>query len=254
VEARHEESSEGSSVSQIDERVASSRSVRWADGSLESASITEDRVRVLHTPTVAIALAGLGLGIALGGAPGPVQAVLLTEAVRGGLGRGFRAQAGANLTFGLMLIALALGVSLVPPRGAILRLLEIAGGAFLLWLAWDGFRSQDPSGAEAGERRQLPPAVRGVIAVVLNPGAWLFLATAASSLLVAASQQGGTSGAMLAALALLTGVVLSDGGVVLLGGLGLRRTGERFGRYVRRGLAIVLAALGIWLLIRAVIP
>jgi threonine/homoserine/homoserine lactone efflux protein len=154
----------------------------------------------------------------------------------------------------VILIALALGVSLAPPGGAVLRVLEVAGGVFLLWLAWDGFRSQDASTAEAGERRQLPPAVRGVIAVVLNPGAWLFLGTAASSLFVAASQQGGTAGAMLAALALLTGVVLSDGGVVLLGGLGVPRAGERFERYIRRGLAILLAALGVWLLIRAVIP
>ena len=36
-------------------------------------------------------LAGLGLGIALAGAPGPVQAILLTEALRGGVSRGLRA-------------------------------------------------------------------------------------------------------------------------------------------------------------------
>jgi hypothetical protein len=40
---------------------------------------------------------GFGIGIALGGAPGPVQAVLLSESTRG-LSRGFRALAGANLT------------------------------------------------------------------------------------------------------------------------------------------------------------
>ena len=49
------------------------------------------------------ALAGLGLGIALAGAPGPVQAVLLTEALRGGATRGFRAMVGANLTLGVLL-------------------------------------------------------------------------------------------------------------------------------------------------------
>jgi threonine/homoserine/homoserine lactone efflux protein len=202
---------------------------------------------------VTVALAGLGLGIALGGAPGPVQAVLLTEAVRGGLSRGFRAQAGANLSFGLLLIVLALGVSVVLPGGPILRALELAGGAFLLWLAWDGFRSAGDLELGTGGRGRLPPAIRGIMAVILNPGAWLFLATAAASLFAAASQQGGPANTLLAALALLAGVVMTDGAVVLIGGLGVRRAGDRVARLVRRGLAVLLAALGIWLLLRAVI-
>lgn len=52
-------------------------------------------------------LTGLGIGVALASAPGPVQAVLLAEAQRGGISRGFRAMAGAILTFGLLLAATA---------------------------------------------------------------------------------------------------------------------------------------------------
>ena len=40
----------------------------------------------------------LGIGLALAGAPGPVQAILLTESVRGGFGRGLRAMLGAAAT------------------------------------------------------------------------------------------------------------------------------------------------------------
>jgi threonine/homoserine/homoserine lactone efflux protein len=88
---------------------------------------------------VSHALVGLGLGVALAGAPGPVQAVLLAEAVRGGLARGFRAMAGANLTFGVLLVALALGLSVAHLSTNVVRMLKIFGGVFLLWLAVDGF-------------------------------------------------------------------------------------------------------------------
>jgi threonine/homoserine/homoserine lactone efflux protein len=203
--------------------------------------------------TVSPAAAGLGLGIALASAPGPVQAVLLSESIRGGVARGFRAMAGASVTFGVLLVALALGVSVAAPSGAVLRVLEIAGGALLVVLAVDGFRARSRLEPANGERRELPPVARGSLAVLLNPGAWLFLGTAASSLFAAATQEGGTDAALLAALALLLGLAAGDGAVVLLGGLGVRRAGDRVALWVRRGLAVVLAALGIALIVRGVV-
>lgn len=203
---------------------------------------------------LAPAAAGFGLGLALAGAPGPVQAVIITEAVRGGVPRGVRAQAGANLTFAVLLVALALGVSLIAPTGIALRALKVAGGVFLLWLAADGLLStrwaQDEAGApEPG----LPPVARGTLAVLLNPGAWLFLATAASSLLSAATHSGGTPVALLAAIALALGVAAGDGLVVVLGGVGIRRAGRRVERLIRRTLALVLGLLGAGLLVSGVI-
>lgn len=203
--------------------------------------------------TLSPALAGLGLGIALASAPGPVQAVLLTESVRGGIGRGFRAMAGANVTFGLLLVALALGVSVAPPSGPVLRILKVAGGGLLLWLGVEGFRSTRNMGRISADRRSLPPTARGALAVILNPGAWLFLGTAASSLLSTAARRGGSGSALLAAVALIIGLAIGDCGVVLLGGVGVRRAGERLGLWVRRALAIVLAGLGLWLLVDGLI-
>jgi threonine/homoserine/homoserine lactone efflux protein len=197
-------------------------------------------------------LAGLGLGVALAGAPGPVQAVLLAESVRGGAARGFRAMAGANLTFAALLVALALGLSVAPPSGPILRVLKVAGGALLIWLAIDGLRSRGEVEAASTDRRSVPPVVKGALAVLINPGAWLFLGTAATSLFAAATQSGGRGAALLAAAALVLGLALGDGAVVLLGGLGLRRAGERVGVWIRRVLALILAGLGVWLLIQGV--
>jgi threonine/homoserine/homoserine lactone efflux protein len=198
--------------------------------------------------------AGFGVGIALAGAPGPVQAVLLGEALRGGVARGLRAMAGANVTFGLLLAALALGLSIAPPSGLVLRVLKVAGGALLLWLALDGFRSAAESNRpEVQSWRTLPPTVRGTLAVLLNPGAWLFLGAVASPLFAAASRDGGTPSALLTVLAMVIGLMIGDGAVVLLGGLGMRKASVRAEMWIRRALAALLAGLGVWLVVSGVV-
>lgn len=161
--------------------------------------------------------------------------------------------AGANLTFALLMVAVALGVSLAVPRGLVLRFLLVAGGALLLWLAADGFRSADRVEADHEVRRSLPPSVRGALAVVLNPGAWLFLAAVASPLFASAALTGGRGGSLLVAGGLALGLAIGDGAIVLVGGLGVRRARARAGVWVRRGLAVVLAALGVWLLVRGLL-
>ena len=203
----------------------------------------------MTSPAVDPVLAGLGVGLALAGSPGPVQAILLVESLRGGASRGFKAQAGANLTFAVLLIALALGITEVAPGAVLLRILKIAGGAFLIWLALDGFRSRNQPARDPSADKRLPPAVRGMLAVVLNPGTYLFLATAASSVLSSASGKGGRSAAVLAALALVVGVAIGDGATVLLGGLGVRRAGQRVIMWVRSGLALLLGVLGVLLVV-----
>ena len=198
--------------------------------------------------------AGLGIGVALAGAPGPVQAVLLAEAIRGGVGRGLRAWVGVHVTFGLLLACLGLGLSVATPSGAGLRILQLTGGVLLLWLAVDGLRSRHgpgPAESEAG-RRVLPPAARGALAILLNPGGWLFLAAVASPLLATATRRAGVWSALAVAAALVTGAAIGDVVVVALGGVAVRRAGERVERWVRRVLALVLAGLGVWLVASAV--
>jgi len=194
-------------------------------------------------------LASLGLGIALAGAPGPVQAILLAEALQGGAGRGFRAMFGANLTLGALLVALALGVSIAVPSDPLLRGLKLVGGTFIVFLGIDGFRSANSASSVPGEPPRarsvkLPPAARGALAVILNPPVWLFLATAASSLMASATRAGGTRTALLAAVALSLGVAAGDGTLVLATGLGLRRASSGVGRQLRRVLAVILLVLG----------
>jgi threonine/homoserine/homoserine lactone efflux protein len=194
-------------------------------------------------------LASLGVGIALASAPGPVQAVLLTESVHGGMTRGLRALAGAGLTFGLLLTCGALGLSVAAPRGTALAALQLVGGGFLLWLSADGLRSRrEPGPSNTARRFSLPPFVRGALAVLLNPGAWLFLAVVASPLFASAHQRGGTSSAPIVAVVMMAGLAAGDGTVVLLGGIGVRRANDRARQWITRGLATLLAGFGIWLI------
>jgi threonine/homoserine/homoserine lactone efflux protein len=200
-------------------------------------------------------LGALGIGLALAGAPGPVQAILLTESVRGGVPRGMQALLGAFATWASLLLAVALGVSLTPPEGVIFRVLRLAGGLLLIWLAVDGLRSTDDltAGADTDRRRELLPLARGSVAVLLNPGAWLFLGAVASPVFANAAAVGGTATAIGAAVAMMAGTVSGDLAVVLLGAYGMRRVGEDRARWLRRGLAVLLGALGVWLLVGALL-
>jgi threonine/homoserine/homoserine lactone efflux protein len=167
--------------------------------------------------------------------------------------RGLRALAGSSSTFAALLLILALGLSVARPSGVVLRVLKVAGGALLLWLAVDGIRSRYDVEAADTQPRGLHPTARGALAILLNPGAWLFMGAVASPLLLSATRDGGRGMAILAAVALVVGTGLGDFGVVLVGGLGLRRVGRRAVLWTQRALALLLAGLGIWLIVQGAI-
>jgi threonine/homoserine/homoserine lactone efflux protein len=231
-------------------------------------------------------LAGLGVGVALASAPGPIQAVLLAETLRGGLPAGWRAQAGVNVVFAGLLVSLAFGLSVVVPGHLVLAATQVAGGALLALLGAEGLRAANrppapapatrtspvraaalasaggPGGPAAGPDSglpgppepagrgwRLPGAARGALAVLLNPGTWLFLGAVATPLFGSALRRGGTLDALLVALVILAGCAVGDTAVVLIGGFGVRRAGQRGRQWVQRGLAVTLAGLGAWFLI-----
>jgi threonine/homoserine/homoserine lactone efflux protein len=206
-----------------------------------------------------ILASAFGLGAALGLLPGPVQFILLSESTRGGLRRGFTAMAGANGTFGVEILVVAAGLSAFEPHPAALRGLRIAGGLFLLFLATDALRetvrtwnagdAAAPSGGRAG-RRDATPLAKGVFAVLLNPAAWVFLATTASALFATAAQRGGRALAVTSAVAMLAGVAAVDGTMVLVGG-GVRRF-RALTRWLAPALAVGLAAFGVLLLVEGI--
>ena len=198
---------------------------------------------------VSIPLSAFSLGIALGASPGPVQLLLFSEASRGGVGRGLRAMAGANATFGAMLLLLAVGLSSLEPGPAFLRIVKVVGGGFLLFLAIDALRENRRPEVTEGTRPGLHPTTRGVVAVLLSPGVYVFLATTGTAVTANAADAGGQGLALTTALSLLAGVSLMDCGMVLLGA-GAHRVSERFLRILGDVLAGGLGALGLWLIVQ----
>jgi threonine/homoserine/homoserine lactone efflux protein len=193
--------------------------------------------------------AAFALGFALGAAPGPVQLLILSETARRGLSGGLRVMLGANGTLFLVMVVLALGFSSLAPSDAILNTLHVVGGGFLIYLAADELlrlrREAGDAPPEAITGRTLGPTARGVVSVLLNPGAWVFFATTASAVIASATADGGRDAALVAALAMTIGVSISDFTFTVLGTGGRRLVGDRGLRWVRGALSIGLAAIGV---------
>jgi threonine/homoserine/homoserine lactone efflux protein len=201
---------------------------------------------------LSIPLAAFGLGAALGASPGPVQLLLFSEASRGGVGRGLRAMAGANGTFGLMLLLLAAGLAALEPSEGFLRVVKVIGGVFLVFLAVEAIRENRRPPVEAGERSGLHPGVKGIVAVLLNPGAYVFLATTGTAIIATAADEGGRALAFATVIALLVGVSLMDFAMVVLGA-GAHRVSDRFLRILSDVLAVAMGALGVWLIVQGIV-
>jgi len=196
-------------------------------------------------------VAAFGLGVALGASPGPVQLLLFSEAARGGVRRGLLAMAGANGTFGLMLLLLAAGLSSLQPGEPSLRVIQVVGGAFLVFLAVDAVLESRRPEAVPTDRAGLHPSARGVVAVLLNPGVYVFLATTGTAVVASAADAGGRTQAFATAIALLLGVSVMDFGMVLLG-TGAHRVSDRFLRLIGDVLALALGALGVLLIVAGI--
>jgi len=147
-------------------------------------------------------------------------------------------------------VALAFGFSALQPGPGVLRALRVVGGCFLVYLAVVELLTlrEEADGDDA--RRSLPgdglgPTARGIVSVVLNPGAWIFFATTASAVMAEATASGGRSAAVLAALAMTLGVSCTDMAATLLGTGGRAIAGERGLRWVRTGLALALLGIGL---------
>jgi threonine/homoserine/homoserine lactone efflux protein len=199
----------------------------------------------------ASAAGAFALGFALGAAPGPVQVLILSETAKRGLGGGLRVMLGANLTLLAILVVLALGFASVEPGDAVLRVLRVVGGLFLVWLGTTELRSirreamaDAASPAVTSRTVRLGPTGKGIVSVLLNPGAWIFFATTASAVIVNATTHGGTADAVVAVVAMAVGVSCSDLTFTVLGSGGRKLFGDRGLLWIRTGLAALLIAIG----------
>ncbi|GEN25282.1 lysine transporter LysE [Halomonas cupida] len=177
--------------------------------------------------------------------PGPVNLLVLSTGARFGWRRAMPLVIGASAGFTLLLWLIGMGLSEIWMRLPWLRVLvQLAGVAFLLWLAWRLLASTaelevDPSVQPAG-------AMTGAMMQWLNPKAWLASA-AGMGIFVDAGNALGVTG-----YALLWGAIclLSISVWALMGGrMACWLTSRARQAWWNRALAILLVASALALLV-----
>jgi threonine/homoserine/homoserine lactone efflux protein len=192
-----------------------------------------------------IALAsGVLLGLACGLAPGPLLALVLAQTLRHGAREGCKIALTPLLTDApIIIVALALAAKLSVLR-PLLGLISIAGGAFVLYLAWDSFR---PVCLDAEASVERPRSwLKGILTNLLSPHPWLFWLTVGAATLAKAMAQ-----SWLDAVAFLSGFYLLLVGskmlIALLAGQSRNLLTGRPYRVVMRILSLLLVCFAILL-------
>jgi threonine/homoserine/homoserine lactone efflux protein len=181
---------------------------------------------------------GFLLGLFCGLAPGPLLALVLAQTLRHGAREGCKIALTPLMTDApIIALALALAAKLAQLH-LVLGIVSIAGGAFVLCLAWDGFR---PVRVAAEAPAEQPRSwFKGILTNLLNPHPWLFWMTVGAATLAKAMAQ-----SWLAAAAFLCGFYLLLVGskvlVVMLAARSRDLLAGRLYRVVMRVLALLLA-------------
>ncbi len=184
------------------------------------------------------------IGFSAGVTPGPLQAVFLAYTVKGGWKQALPAAFAPLVTDGPVILLVLLVLNNLPP--VFLQGLQIGGAFFILYLAWDAFRSYRHFTAieEAESTSGWGTLLKATLMNLLAPGPWLFWSLINGPNLLRAWAVSPWWGA--AYLAAFYGVfILSNIGLILL-----FATMGRMGEKVRRGLlllsAVVLAGFAVY--------
>ena len=135
---------------------------------------------------------GAALGLSAAATPGSLQTLLISETLLGGFKRGARITLAPLITDAPIIIAVLLILNQVPP--AVLRLLSIAGGLFVLYLAWSLLKQWQRSPQAAATASGAQPIGwkglwRAAIVNWLNPNPYLFWTLVGGPTLIAALNQ-----------------------------------------------------------------
>jgi threonine/homoserine/homoserine lactone efflux protein len=187
---------------------------------------------------------GVLLGFSAGLSPGPMLALVLAQTLRHGSREGCKVALTPLVTDPpIILVTLALASKLAELR-QLLGIVSIAGGAFVLFLAWESFR---PVRQEAEALAERPRSwFKGIVTNLLNPHPWLFWLTVGAAILAKAIAQGWpVAAAFLFGFYLL--LVGSKLGVALLAGRSRDLLAGRPYRVVMRVLAVLLGVFALLL-------
>lgn len=169
-------------------------------------------------------------------APGPNSVVTARSALAGGRRAGLLTAAGvaSGVLLWALLFSLGLGV-LLEDRPGLLTGLELAGGVYLLFYAWHGWKTRDAGQEAGGPPARRGPAYRtGLLVTMTNPKA--------AMLWVAISAYAAALGLSLGSLVML-GFGVAGSALAVYGGYALVFSTDRAMRAYRARAARVQGAL-----------
>jgi threonine/homoserine/homoserine lactone efflux protein len=179
--------------------------------------------------------------------PGPNMVWLAIVAAGDGRRAGFAAVAGVALGLGIIGVAAAFGLATVVAESPLTsQVLRWAGVAYLLWLAWDGWRDAAEGPHEVALGSSLATSFRrGLVTNLLNPKAFLFYVAVLPGFL--APEAGLTGTLTLTAVYVAVATVIHAGIVALAGTARDWLTVGGRAVIMRRALALALVGVAIWL-------
>jgi threonine/homoserine/homoserine lactone efflux protein len=147
------------------------------------------------------AVAFLVFAVVAAGTPGPSNLLLTATGGNVGVLRGLPCLFGVSVGMGVMMFTVAFGLgSVVLANPTVLRALNWAGAAFLLWLSWKIATAGRGDAAAGGK----PVGFVGAAAFQwINPKSWLVCASAAGAYLHAGAGSAGTQAMAFSALFIL---------------------------------------------------
>lgn len=187
-----------------------------------------------------LSLQGAALGFSAAASPGPFQAYLMSQALQLGWRRAWPAAFAPLLSDGPIIALVALVLTQAP--AGLLRALQLAGGVFLLYLAWGAvkrLRTATPAPASAQQG-----LLKAVMTNALSPGPWIFWSAVGGPILARAWAESPGHSALF-----LFGFYGAMVGV-LLGLIGLFAASARMGPAFTRALGVIsalaLAGFGVY--------
>lgn len=195
-----------------------------------------------------ILLQGLLLGATAAVQPGAFQAFLLSLLAREGWRRTLPATLAPLISDGPILVLVLVVLTRLP--GWLLSGLQVAGGLFLLYLAWGAWRTfrrgatVEPGQPAAMEGSVGTNVLKAALMNFLNPAPYIFWATVAGPILIDAWRANPTYG--LAFLLIFYGALIGGGALFVLVFAGAGKVEPRVNRVLGAVSAVALFGFGLY--------
>lgn len=189
---------------------------------------------------------GMVLGFAAAATPGPFQAYLLTQVARKGWQRTLPAALAPLVSDGPIIVVMLLILSGVSDRA--LAIIQVAGGLFMLYLAYESITALRSAGPDSPESQAALKPDRGIwhasLMNLLNPNPYIFWGTVGGVTLLDAWRISPAHAGMFVGgmYSLLTGGLALF--IILFGKIGA--LSPRTNRWLGGVSATVLCLFGLW--------